>query len=211
MRNFGASPSHYCDFNVGGASMLKTFVAAASTAIVTFLVAIITVPTDFVVGRLKFAMNRADQRDERYKVVSDEVSRYVFASQIFGEFFARDLDRGTAEATIKEYNDAIVALRTHEYAHRATIRKYWSDATANDFDALMNDVRSVDSIAHQVNDPLIAYLSNTATPTPLLRDARVKSVAARLTPEVAKLCASAEALLFSLAQVEAPAKRKSCT
>jgi hypothetical protein len=190
--------------------MLKTFIAAASTAIVTFLVAIISIPTDFVVGRLKFAMNRADQRDERYKTVSDEVSRYVFAAQTFNEFFARDLDRATVEATIKEYNEAIVDLRTHEYAHRATISKYWPEATAKSFDALMHDIRVADAIAHEVNDPLIIYLNDPTKPAPLLRDAAVKSVAARLNPEVARLCGSAETFLFSLAGVPRPPERKSC-
>jgi hypothetical protein len=188
----------------------KTFTAAATTAIVAFVVAIITIPTDFVVGRLKFAMNRADQRESRYKTVSDEVSRYVFAAQIFSEFFARDLDHTTVENTVKEYNDAVVELRTHEYAHRATIRKYWPDETVDKFDAFMQRVRAVDTLAHQVNPPLILYLHDASKPAPLLRDATIKSTAVALKPQVGTLCAAAEAFLFSLADVKTPAKRQSC-
>src|SRR5215208_3187419 len=110
--------------------MWKTFVTSLGTAIVAFLIAIVTVPTDFVVGRLKFALNRAEQRDERSARLSEEVSTYIFTAQIFREFFARDLDQETVKFTIKEYNDAITNLRAHEYVNRATIHRYWSEATA---------------------------------------------------------------------------------
>jgi hypothetical protein len=189
--------------------MLKASVAALSTALVTFLVAIVTIPTDYVAGRLKFAINRADQREDRYSKLSEEASRFIFAAQIFREFLARDLDRETVTSTISEYNTAIVNLRAHEYANRAMIRKYWSEETARGFDAFMKDARSVDAIAHRVNDPMIAYIADPAKP-PVLRDPRVKAIAGQLSPAVTELCKSGENFLFALSGVTAHSDRKSC-
>lgn len=189
--------------------MWKIFTATLSAALVSFLIAVLAIPTDHVVGRLKFAINRADQRDDRSERLSEEVSRYVFAAQIMREFFARNLDAATVHSTIAAYNEAVVNLRAHEYANRAMIRKYWSDDTARQFDAFMSEVRSVDAVAHRMNDPLVAFIGHPSKPT-VLTDSAVKAVSAQMTAPLSHLCRSGEALLFSLSGVTAPSVRNKC-
>ncbi|HYI08117.1 MAG TPA: hypothetical protein VEK57_03510 [Thermoanaerobaculia bacterium] len=108
-----------------------------------------------------------------------------------------------------EYNSAIVNLRAHEYVNRETIRRYWSDQTARQFDDFMAEVRRVDNVAHAVNDPLIRFISDRAKPT-VLTDAKIKTVAGQMAAPLSQLCRSGEALLFSLSGVGVPSDRKSC-
>lgn len=177
-----------------------------SAALVTFLVAVITVPTDWVVGRFKFAINRADERQATYTALAKEVSTYVFEAHIFQEFFEQNItNRTTVGSSVESYNAAITALRSDQYATRAALGRYWSSADALSFDDFMQTAGEVDRAAHALNPALNAYLADENA---ALNNAETSKAAIAMKPSVEKLCTAADALLLRLAGVkELPPKR----
>ena len=107
---------------------MNLIVGHLQTWFALFLVAILTVFSDKIVGRIRFALNRADLRSKYYEQLALGLSTFVFYSDLFYlrqvrlESHFEDLD-----AIRGQVNESFVTLKTNEYIYRSWVRRYWSN------------------------------------------------------------------------------------
>lgn len=119
------------------------------------LVGVLTVFSGSIVESVKFQLNRADLRSERYQSLSTDLSNYVFSVEIFQEFFQENWTTLEAlEGIIPRYNDAITNLRKNEYVYLQWLHQYWDERKINQFTEIMEIVRQIDHKTHSLNDEL---------------------------------------------------------
>jgi hypothetical protein len=108
------------------------------------LVGLLTVFSDKIVGRVRFALNRADLRSKYYEALALDLSTFVFYSDLFhvryirGESHFKDVD-----AIRGEVNGSFVTLKTKEYVYRSWVRRYWSDNRVKRFESVMLSATNV--------------------------------------------------------------------
>ena len=209
--------------------MWKQIITAIATALVTFIVAVVTVPTEYIVGRLRFYVNRADLREDRYPKVATELSTYVFEAQNFQEYFRDNItNQETLKSEIGDYNRAISLVRADQYANRAMLLRYWGNSAARKYDNVMARVYAVDAIAHKASRPVNDYLKKRQTPTtappssdrkpvakapatpPELDSGATTVVAAEMAAPLDELCSATESFLLELVDRSSEQVEKRC-
>lgn len=167
------------------------------TYIVTTVFTIVTVFSDTLAGNIRSALNRADARDEKYAVLSRQLSDYLFECKLIEEY----LNNGwtTREAftpIVLDYNNDITDLRKNEYVDRAILAKYWNKDRRAEFVTIMNDIHGVDSTIHSLNDEMEQV--NILKTKEKIDPVRAKSTATDLQNKLALLTPETEGLLDKL-------------
>jgi hypothetical protein len=168
-----------------------------STYVVTAVFGILTVFSDHFAGNIKSALNRANDRGDRYAALSRQLSGYVFDCELVQEYLANGwTTRDGLVPVITDYNNDITNLRRDEYANRAMLTRYWSKDRRNDFAAIMKDALAIDSIMHGLNDEFEKV--NILKSQPRVDQVRATAAAAELKKSLAVFAPEVEALLNKL-------------
>lgn len=168
--------------------------------LVVALIGILTVFSDNLAARIKFALNRANLREDRYAALSSQLSGYIFDCELVQE----DLTKGLTTMDdltpiINNYNKDVTDLRRNEYANQALIARYWDDQRRAEFVALMAQIRTIDSTFHSLNDEFEQVNSpNNPNRKAKVDPARAKATAALLQPLLLKFEPQAQKLLNDL-------------
>jgi hypothetical protein len=117
---------------------MNLIVGHLQTWFALFLVAILTVFSDKIVGRIRFALNRADLRSKYYEQLALDLSTFVFYSDLFHVRRVRGESHfGDLGAIGGQVNESFVTLKTNEYVYRSWVRRYWSDKGVKRFESVM--------------------------------------------------------------------------
>jgi len=131
-------------------SSLKTQTA---TWLVAFGIGLLTLFSSRITEKVKFALNRADQRTKQYEELATEVSQYIFSAELNAEFIEHGwTTKATMTGLLKDYNESITALRKKEFVYLSWIKKFWGENKAGQFEFFMKSVREFDSTVHSLND-----------------------------------------------------------
>jgi hypothetical protein len=179
---------------------VDSFTQQLGLFLIVALIGILTVFSDNLAARIKFALNRTNLREDRYAALSSQLSGYIFDCELVEE----DLTKGWTTMNdltpiINDYNKDLTDLRRNEYADRALIARYWDDERRAEFVALMDEIRTIDSTFHSLNDEF-EQVNNPNNPKRKERvdPARAKATAAVLQPLLLKFELQAQKLLDDL-------------
>jgi hypothetical protein len=107
-------------------------------------VGLLTVFSDKILGRIRFALNRADLRSAYYEELAANLSAFVFYADLFhvrmirGESGFDDLPDIAGDV-----NEAYVTLKTKEYVYRSWVRRYWNKDGIAKFELVMQAAKNV--------------------------------------------------------------------
>ncbi len=124
-----------------------------TTFVTTTVVALLAVFSGQITETVKFALNRADARSDKYNSIAVELSNFVFTVELQQEFLANDW---TTLDTLKwlngDYNTAITSLRKNEYVYLQWLSHYWDQSRVSEFQDIMKTVKSIDTTIHSLNE-----------------------------------------------------------
>ena len=125
------------------------------TWLAAVIVALLTIFSDKILGRIRFSLNRADLRVKYFEQLATDLSTYVFWVEVYHERFQRHWtdDLEDLEQIAGELNTAMTNLRKNEYVYLSWVHKYWGKNAAARFSDVMVSVKSVDIHTHAFNDP----------------------------------------------------------
>ncbi|NEQ81639.1 MAG: hypothetical protein F6K26_15705 [Moorea sp. SIO2I5] len=119
---------------------------------VTAMIGLVAFSSDKIVEHIKFAGNRADQQISNYNQLATDLSDYMFRTELLVKFYSKGWTRKSALEKVGEpYNDAIIQLRKREYVNLALVHRLWKKKSANDFTEIMNLVKQIDDLIHELN------------------------------------------------------------
>src|SRR5580704_15339047 len=118
------------------------------------IVALLTIFSDKILGRIRWRLNRADLRTKYFEELAVDLSAYLFYAEIFHERYRRGWtdDPNDLEAVRREVNGAVTTLRKKEYVYRSWAKKYWGREPAIALFEVMDAVRATDDAIHLFND-----------------------------------------------------------
>ena len=124
-----------------------------TTFVTTTVVAVLAVFSGQITESVKFALNRADARSDKYKSIAVELSNFVFTVELEQEFLEHDW---TTLDTLKwlngDYNTAITSLRKNEYVYLQWLGHYWDRSRVAEFQDIMKTAKGIDATIHRLND-----------------------------------------------------------
>jgi len=135
------------------------------TFLLTALVALLTVFSQSITEKIKFALDRADARQEKLAKLSDDLGIFLFDCELEQE----DLAEGATKRDLMadaggELNAAISSLRDSEYSNRAMITTYWSAEKAQEFERIMGDIKNLEPRFRELNSQLRDQTTDKFTP-----------------------------------------------
>jgi hypothetical protein len=117
------------------------------------VVGILTVFSDKILGRIRFALNRADLRSEYYEKLALDLSTFIFYSDLYHLRHVRgETKRGELDSAGGEVNAAFVQLKTNEYVYRSWVRRYWKESGVTRFESVMCSATNVYEAAIEFNE-----------------------------------------------------------
>jgi hypothetical protein len=142
------------EYNKAGSNATSSGDAALRTWLATTVVALLTVFSDRIIGRVRFALNRADLRTKYFEELAIDLSSYVFFASLFHERYARGWadDPEDIAGIGGEINGAVTTLRKKEYVYRSWVRRYWKSRGLADFEELLHALDLVEDAIHAFND-----------------------------------------------------------
>ena len=148
-----------------------------ATWLLGVFVALLTVFSDRIVGRIRFRLNKSDLRVRYFEELALAVSTYLFFAGLFEERHRRGWanDPDDMNGIGGEVNRAITTLRAKEFIYRAWAKKYWGPGAAADLDALFAKITVVEDAVHAFNDSGQVEEKKRALAT-ALQEARTKAV-----------------------------------
>ncbi len=174
-----------------------SFTQQIGVAMIAAVIGILSLFSDNLAERIKFALNRANARGDIYASLSNQLSGYIFDCELFEEHLANGwTTKDELTPIIVDYNKDITELRRKEYANRAMIAKYWDKERREEFAALMKEILAIDSAVHRLNDELEQV--NILNKKERVDPARAKASAAELQKLLGEFEPQAEKLLDEL-------------
>ena len=123
------------------------------TWLILAFVGLLTAFSDKIVGRVRFALNRADLRSKYYEELARDLSTFVFYADLFHVRHIRgELHFGDLPGIAGEVNQAFVTHKTKEYVYRSWIRRYWGEKQVEGFDSLMQAATAVYEASIEFNE-----------------------------------------------------------
>jgi hypothetical protein len=195
----GASGTAASDSAPSAARRLTAYLSQHATAVVTTtLVGILTAFSGSIVEGVKFRLNRADLRIERYQTLATDISQHAFSVELVHEFFKENWTTlPTLKWLISEYNTSITTLRKKEFVYLQWLHHYWDEMHEAEFTELMNVAREIDRAIHGLNDEL-EKVENDNKNHPKVDKQRASKTAAELEPLVRSLREKAAVFLKNL-------------
>ena len=178
---------------------LAAYLSRHATAVVTTtLVGILTAFGGFIVEEVKFRLNRADLRIERYQTLATDIGQYTFSVELVHEFFTENCTTlPTLKWLITDYNTSITILRKKEFVYLQWLHQYWDEERGSEFAELMTVARQIDHAIHGLNDEL-EKVENDNKNHPKVDEERASKTAAELGPLVQSLREKAASFLRNL-------------
>jgi hypothetical protein len=153
-----------------------------TTFLTMTLVGLITLFSGSIVESVKFQLNRADLRSERYQSLSVDLSSYVFSVEIVQEFLQENwTPLGALEQIIPQYNTAITNLRKNEYVYLQWLHQYWDERKMDQFNEIMEIARQIDHKIHSLNDEFGRVRDDNKN-YPRVNEERARKVVAEIKP-----------------------------
>jgi hypothetical protein len=115
---------------------------------VSLVVGLLGVFSARLVGKVKFALNRADLRTKYYEELATELSTFIFAVDRLVKVYYKaswltDADKTAMSA---EYDQAMNKISRKEYVYLSWLHHYyWGNKTRKAFALTMGAIRDVDS------------------------------------------------------------------
>ena len=123
------------------------------TWLILAFVGLLTALSDKIIGRVRFALNRADLRSKYYEELALALSTFVFYADLFHVRHIRgELHFGDLPGIGDEVNQAFVTLKTKEYVYRSWIRRYWSQKQVKGFESVMQATTAVYEAVIEFNE-----------------------------------------------------------
>ncbi len=141
----------------------------------------------------------AKLREAAFESLSTDLSRYVFYSDILTKGFEEEWWKPSGlKSTVPKYNDAIRALRGHEYLYRGNVKSLWGQQELECFNKVMEKVRVYDDLVHKMNAEIGAVTSEQKEDIDF---AKVEPITNELRPAVIALEDKSKTLLDSLTKL----------
>jgi len=122
--------------------------------LLTAIVTLLTVFSNTLTERVKFGLDRADLRQAKFAKLSDDLSIYLFDCELEQEYLEEGVSRiDLYNSAGQELNNSITELRKTEYSNRAIIATYWNADEAQEFEGMMDDIKALDLVLHELNTP----------------------------------------------------------
>jgi hypothetical protein len=159
-----------------------------ATGFVTMtLLGILAAFSGCIVEGVKFRLNRADLRSDRYQSLATELSNFVFSVELVQEFFeANWTTLPTLKWLIPEYNTSITNLRKNEYVYLQWLHHYWGEERAEQFAEIIKVVKKIDRTIHSLNDEL-EKVENDNKNHPKVNEERAQKAATELKSSLKSL------------------------
>ncbi|MFO0951481.1 MAG: hypothetical protein U0835_10085 [Isosphaeraceae bacterium] len=164
----------------------------------TLLVGILAALSGQIIENVKFRLNRADLRIERYQSLASELSAFAFSVELTQEFLEHNwTSLSTLKWLIPEYNNAITSLRKNEFVYRQWLSHYWGKQQVDAFNRIIDTAKKIDRTVHGLNDELEKVENDNAC-HPKVDESRARATAAELKPLAEELARSTAAFLDGL-------------
>lgn len=126
--------------------------AQAATWFVGLIIALLGIFSSHITESVKFSLNKADLRSQKYETLATEVSNYIFASDTLIEFVEHDwMTRKNAKEIEADYDKSITILKQKEFIYLAWIQKYWGNEYVELFESFMNSIDEFGYSARELN------------------------------------------------------------
>jgi len=103
------------------------------TWLIVSLVGILTVFSDTIIARVRFALNRADLRSKYFEELALDLSTFVFYSDLFHlRHFRHESHFRDVKAIGDDVNQSFTTLKTKEYVYRSWVRRYWATSRSSE-------------------------------------------------------------------------------
>ena len=133
---------------------MQTFVTHLETWLILAVVSLLTIFSDKLLGRIRFALNRADLRSKYYEELALDLSTFVFFADLFHVRYLRgEQNCGDIEAVAGEVNGAYVTLKTKEFVYRSWVKRYWNDSGVARFETVMRAATATYEAIIEFNSP----------------------------------------------------------
>jgi hypothetical protein len=135
-------------------NLSKSVIEHAGTWFVGLVLAVLGVFSDRIVGRLRFALNRADLRAKCYEEMAESISHFVFlidrmVNVYYGSTWVTDKGKS---AIASEYDAITNEIMRKEYVYQSWMKRYWGKETNDAFRSTMAIVKHVDAVLRELND-----------------------------------------------------------
>ena len=164
--------------------------------LVAIIVALLAIFPNYLIEKVKDALNRSDQRFAHFEEVSSDLSEYDFEAQLFFEYYQQGwTTTNSLTPIVNDYNSMITKLRRREQLNRAVISRFWGKADLSRFDSVMDLVKNVDNTIHELNpeaEKLLLGEERRADPK------IVSPVLVRMKPQIDTLTREIRVFLSSL-------------
>jgi len=133
---------------------MHVFVNNVGAWLAATVVGLLTIFSDKILGRIRFALNRADLRVKYFEELAVDLSTYMFFAELFHERYVRGWtdDPDDLGAVGGEVNEAVTTLRKKEYVYRSWVRRYWKADGLVRFEEVMKAIGLVETAIHAFND-----------------------------------------------------------
>jgi hypothetical protein len=133
---------------------MTNIIGHIETWIAITLVALLTIFSDKILGRIRLRINRADLRVKYFEQLATDLSTYIFWVEVLHERHAKGWmdDPEDIGSIVGELNGAFTTLRIKEYVYRSWVRKYWGSDGAARFNEVLEAMKAVDAATHTFND-----------------------------------------------------------
>ena len=133
-------------------AFIKKIVDNLIALIVTTIIAIITLFSDKIVGKIKFELNKADLRISFYEKFAASISSFIVdAENVINYYYNGVTAKTSLHKAVDPYNNSIDDLRKQEYITYANLHKYWGDDDVMRFETIMETAKKIDILIHSLN------------------------------------------------------------
>jgi hypothetical protein len=118
------------------------------------LILILTIFSEKLLEKLKFAMNRANLRTKQFEQMAMDLSNYIFSTELLHEYYVHGFtDAKTLNPIVEEYNDAITVIRRKEHVYRSWVARFWKSNQRQEFEQLFSTIINLDKAVHSLDHP----------------------------------------------------------
>jgi hypothetical protein len=124
--------------------------------VATTIVALLTIFSDKILGRIRFSLNKADSRAKYFEEMAERLSTFVYWAELFYEGFATNrYENEEYYAGLSGSIDvAVTELLTREYVYRSWMKSYWSKEQFTKYNKVITAVKKVEAERHLLLDKM---------------------------------------------------------
>lgn len=129
----------------------------AATWFVGTVIALLSVFSSNLTEGIKDSIHRSDLRAKSYEEMAQDLSAYVFASELWWEYIDHGwTSREAITPLMTKYNESITTVRKKEFVYLSWLSRSWGKADVKMFADVMVTLRALDHTIQTLNDEVIA-------------------------------------------------------